>query len=927
MLTKLQFYIRHSINDLRVNGQRTFFALLCIAAGVAAIVSLQTLAVMIETTLTGSLQESNRGDIQFQADGRFTAEEAIVQQGLEDGVLSEQTMSFFGQSSTTTEISVDGLAIVQGWAEEQFPGLVELTYIQAISNPAAALLGGTGAFMTIPETGVQANQLTPIVVDTQVYPFYGQIVSTDGRTLAEMIQTQTDVVLNEDTAQSLGAEVGTVINIAGSDQDFTVRGIVASEQQIKGMQDIFLTILGGFYYLDVSAVEFFPDATSVVETVYVKLTNPTRITEFSRAMSQRFPYLDLSTTEDLREQNAEISKNINQLVTVMGLISLLIGSIGIINTMQVIVRRRTLEIAVLKTLGLQADQITNLFLVEAFIMGIIGSIAGIILGLLAVFVVRGAAESLIAQELPFVFAPGAAFRGFLVGVLVTTVFGLLPTLSAGQIRPAIVLRPSDDVVPRAGWLRTLFALAVIIIALTLIAQSILGSFSVSLAVIVGAFFMAGLLYLILWALIWLIARFFPSFGNVDLKISLRQMNAGRRRGAITLLALVVGVFSLSLITLLAESINGLLRYALEDASGGNVTITTISPGQIPLVEDILNETEGVNSYRLMRAYGVTFVSFEESTGETVMTDELAERLESFEMPFAPPDDVNFNRLELFKAMMGRIDARDLGTIQEKPLAAGRDLSPEDAGKPVVVLADNQWLSSVGITVGDKITLAFGSDLDAEEIAQAETITLEVIGIQAESLTAGFDSPLGAPLDSFPTERSPDSTMIIADVEEEQLPVLRRAISAIPGAFALESSLLTQIISTLLGTFTAFPTMVAALGLVVGGVVIANSVALTTMERRKEIAVMKAVGLQRERVLFMILLENGILGLIGGLIGVGIGLIGLVLIVATFSGPSEALPFGTALVLMLLCVAVALIAATATAWNASGEKPLNVLRYE
>ncbi len=59
MFEQFNFYFRHSINDLRVNGQRTFFALLCIAAGVAAIVSLQTVAVMIGDSLTGNLQESN----------------------------------------------------------------------------------------------------------------------------------------------------------------------------------------------------------------------------------------------------------------------------------------------------------------------------------------------------------------------------------------------------------------------------------------------------------------------------------------------------------------------------------------------------------------------------------------------------------------------------------------------------------------------------------------------------------------------------------------------------------------------------------------------------------------------------------------------------------------------------------------------------
>ena len=73
MLENFSFYLKHSINDLRVNGQRTFFALLCIAAGVAAIVSLQTLAVMIQSTLIGSLQESNRGDISIQSGSTFLA--------------------------------------------------------------------------------------------------------------------------------------------------------------------------------------------------------------------------------------------------------------------------------------------------------------------------------------------------------------------------------------------------------------------------------------------------------------------------------------------------------------------------------------------------------------------------------------------------------------------------------------------------------------------------------------------------------------------------------------------------------------------------------------------------------------------------------------------------------------------------------------
>ncbi|MBP8973663.1 MAG: FtsX-like permease family protein, partial [Anaerolineae bacterium] len=163
----------------------------------------------------------------------------------------------------------------------------------------------------------------------------------------------------------------------------------------------------------------------------------------------------------------------------------------------------------------------------------------------------------------------------------------------------------------------------------------------------------------------------------------------------------------------------------------------------------------------------------------------------------------------------------------------------------------------------------------------------------------------------------------------QVRALRQSMNEIPLAFVMETKLLNDLLNRILDQFTSFPILVAALALVVGGIVIANSVALATLERRREIAIMKAVGLQRERVLGMLLLEYGLMGLIGGLIGVGLGGIGLLfLLIQAFGGDlGRSIPYMTALQLMALCVLIALGAALLTAWRASGEKPLNVLRYE
>jgi putative ABC transport system permease protein len=928
MIERLNFYARHSINDLRVNGQRTFFALLCIAAGVAAIVSLGTLASMIEGTLTGNLQVSNRADIQIDTLSGFRAGnpnvEAQLNAAVEAGDLDAESTGLFGGNTTSYTLTLSGVETLRDWFDAQLPGSA-LTYRLEILSPIELFFGtGAGGSISVPATGASVNQLSPIVIESARYPLYGQIVSQDGTPLAQLLSAPTDIVLSDRVARDLSANVGDTVRISGADGDFTVRGIIDESQEITSPTQT-LEALFGFYMLDTRALDLFPNVEPRVSRVYARLpdasTTSEALNDANVDLRVAFPYLDITTTEDLRADYEQIASSIDQLTGVMGLVSILIGSIGIVNTMQVIVRRRTLEVAVLKTIGLQGNQVTVLFLVEALIMGVIGSIAGVLLGWGLVFVIRGTAERLVGQNLPFAIDLPSAINGVIIGIAVTAVFGFLPTLTAGRVRPGLVLRPSENLIPRTGCLPVIGALALIIVVMSLVASTILGSVGTAFGVIIGAFIAAGVLYGLLSLMIWLVGRFFPSLGSVDLKISLRQMLAGRGRAAMTLLALVIGVFSLSLITLLADSINGLLRFALNEASGGNIVISAANPSSVGEIEAILNDFDGLNRYSVARTYTPDFVGVQE--GETRLTvDDLNARLDANAaqiFPLGGPDADEFQVGDLLNALLRQIGAQDLAALPERTMESGRNFTAADAGARVITLSSSNVLRGAGIDVGDQLLYTF----DGEEVAYT------VIGIAAPSLIGGGfgSSTVSAPADSFPTGFDPASTLLIADVVEERLPELRRALGVVRGTFVIETAAFTQLIQSLLGAFTAFPTMVALLGLVVGGVVIANSVALTTMERRKEIAVMKSVGLQRERVLFMILLENGILGVIGGLIGVGIGLVGLVIAVSSFQGPSQAVPYGAALVLMLLCIGVALLAALTTAWGASGEKPLNVLRYE
>lgn len=1006
LLERFQFYLKHSINDLRVNPQRSIFGLFCIAAGVAAIVSLLTLGVMIEDTLSGSLQESNRGDIQLQPfgfEGDFEANErASERQSIVEGGAFTQA----GLARIETWLS--------DWYDEHYPNQDDpfiVTYRENID----------GSFVIKRDADEDEEDFAvafPLIVDTSAFPLYGTVETDDGRLLRDVIDTDSyqdsedalgDVVISENLASDINLEVGDIFaaNFEEGTVDLVVRGIVDARTE-GGLRNIQFGIFG-YYYLDSEVRNMISALPEGYSHIYIKLNDPSIVDEVGTDLVSEFPFMEITTTTELKDENEELSSGITQLVSVMGLVSMLIGGIGIINTMLVVVRRRIGEVAVLKTLGLRPAEITWLFIVESILMGIIGSIFGILLGFVAVFALKGVAEAFLAQNLDFRVAPVPVVTGLIVGVLVTTIFGFLPILSAGQVRPATVLRPQDDVIPKAGRSRSFAALLVVIIAISIVAQgmmrglltgedadslerlsayvitgfgfliavamifggiglnwtrnrielrilrwvlllvvlpiagNLLGTRLSAAVIIGGVFIFAAILYAVLWLLIWLTGRFFttvidlpfnligriiprfrdfaPSNRFVDLKISLRAMLSTKSRGASMLLALVIGVFTLSLITMLVSSIKSAIEEQLVDVAGGDLFVFADSEsGAFQQIEEKLDDgISGVQEYGFIRSYNVEFVSYSVN-GSTEVIDE--DHLHIINQ--------NIDQVDEFVNTFDEFDARSVdANLPDVEFESGRQLTTSDLYKSVLVIPANDAITNIGLSVNDKVTLRFSSE--DSEIEAEHTFT--IVGLTTSDDFGGIGSRVYAPLEFVEESNGfaipPRELVAVVNADEDKIRSVRNELNDIQGTFVLETRFVNDIINKVIEQFTNFPILVAALSLVTGGVVIANSVALSMMERRREIAIMKSVGLARRRVLGMLLMENGIMGFIGGLIGVGISTLILYLLLKyVFSSAiGTSIPYVTAFLLMGLCILIALVASMFSVFSAASEKPLNVLRYE
>jgi ABC-type antimicrobial peptide transport system permease subunit len=152
------------------------------------------------------------------------------------------------------------------------------------------------------------------------------------------------------------------------------------------------------------------------------------------------------------------------------------------------------------------------------------------------------------------------------------------------------------------------------------------------------------------------------------------------------------------------------------------------------------------------------------------------------------------------------------------------------------------------------------------------------------------------------------------------------LSELKGTFLVETAQMTVFAERLLDQFAYLPLAVAALALFASGTIMANTTSLATLERRRQIGVMKALGLQTERVLVLLLLENGLIGLAASVIGVALGTIAIDAFNLLGEGSGN-LPIGTVGLLVALAVGLSLVATLLTAYGAAREKPLHVLRYE
>ncbi|EBK6837804.1 TPA: MacB family efflux pump subunit [Salmonella enterica subsp. enterica serovar Javiana] len=180
-----------------------------------------------------------------------------------------------------------------------------------------------------------------------------------------------------------------------------------------------------------------PTLTSISVRLKDNVSNEAAVSAISQLLTQRHGVKDFQifNLEQIRKSVERTSVTFSILILMVAFISLMIGSLGVMNIMLVSVTERTHEIGVRMAVGARRSDIMQQFMIEAVLVCLIGGVLGI-----AVSYVAGALFTALAGDmLTAIYSWQAAATAFICSTLIGMIFGYLPARKAARMDPVVSL--------------------------------------------------------------------------------------------------------------------------------------------------------------------------------------------------------------------------------------------------------------------------------------------------------------------------------------------------------------------------------------------------------------------------------------------------------------------------------------------------------
>jgi putative ABC transport system permease protein len=761
---------------------------------------------------------------------------------------------------------------------------------------------------TVSMASTASSESVPVLVslkavDPSKYPYYGEVKLDPPMPLAQALTADT-IAAGEDVLIRLGLKTGQTMRLGG--QDFRVSAIVVSEpDRMSGTLNIGLRVMLSRDALERTGLMQIGSRAAQRYLFKIEAGGP----DLEEARAGIREALPESLIADANHAHPLIARGLDQatvFLSLVSLIALIVGAIGVGMAMHAHLQQKMDHIAVMKSLGGTSGEIIRIFLLQTMMLGLAGGVLGVVVGRLVEQAFPALLRKIFWLNATITWHPSAAAQGILVGVLTTLLFTLPPLLNIRKIRPAVILRRDmpDAKLPwkrRIGEGRASLAVGGVILAG-------IGGIAAWLANSprVGGYFAGGLAVslAVLAAVAWVLLRtirgflrgsFLEGFGWRIPALARQGLANLQRQGnqaQAILVALGLGVMFTLSVYLIQKS---LVTEILQTAPPGvpNVYLVGVTPAQTEPLKELIAQQEGV-------------------LGKAQLGPSVAARLISVDGELVA-DRVSRGLARRY------LNTRSVTWEEEQPFDTRVTEGAwwkRGTTEPVVAVADD---------VAKTLDIKPGSVIEMESTGhQVRARVVTLFDVEAVRYTPTADFVFNPPaLAGLPVVYYGGVRM-----KPSAVGALQRAVYAkFPTITVVNIADALEIVQQVVDQIALVIRFLSAFAILAGAIILAASVAGTRFRRVREVVILKTLGATRRHVSRIFSIEFLTLGAVAGLIGS--------VLASAFSGlVLQRLldaKFHLDITATLVCIVLTALLANASGWIASfrilGQKPLEALREE
>src|SRR5689334_21750024 len=406
------FVLRLAMREIRSSWQRLLFFFVCIAIGVAAIIALRSVIQSVRAGMSQQAQTHIASDILLTSNRDFTSE-------VLDTLAAEQHAGRVTEVSRATEI----------------PTMVRP------ADPAKAV-----------------TRMVELRAVQRAFPLYGTLSLTGG-TYSHALLLNHGAIVRPELLSQLDLKVGDRILIGNV--PFEIRGVIASEPgRSLGAFSLGPRVIIDYDALADTGLLAFGSRASRQLLLRVPGQTLDLVTDSLRSSfaNEFVGVRSYRRSEDQMGQNLTRAENYLSLV---GLVVLILGGIGVSSVTRVFVQQKLRSIAILKCIGASSSEILAVYMTQVLLLGMAGSLLGVGIAAAVIAAVPAFVGNISALfHVDYGLTPAAVTQGLAVGLLVSVLFSVVPLLDVRQVKPSLLLRHDLPGPGLFDWLKWIVTAAV-----------------------------------------------------------------------------------------------------------------------------------------------------------------------------------------------------------------------------------------------------------------------------------------------------------------------------------------------------------------------------------------------------------------------------------------------------------------------------------